>query len=275
MTKFYIKSLTVLIILFTSLTSNSQCVVCVDAPALITCGETATLFGDGYLTSAYGDNFNAGLGALWASVTSGGTTTSVCTSGPTSGTVNCAGGGVVPAGNYLWFPSGSWIPRQATTIPIPVPAGGTIIFEFKMETQSAPGCDGPDLLNEGIMIQYNTGAGWIDMPATIAPFNLNPPPYTNEAYFCPLNPQLLSFTAWNQYQIPIDPAAWSANTSFRWSQTQTSGTTWDFWGLENVTFQTIAPGGSTYTWTPGGPGQSLSVSPTSLTNYTFTYTNSG
>ena len=94
----------------------------------------------------------AGLGALWASVTSGGTTTSVCTSGPTSGTVNCAGGGVVPAGDFLWFNPGAWAPRQATTIPIPVPAGGTIIFEFKIETQSAPGCDGPDLLNEGIMI---------------------------------------------------------------------------------------------------------------------------
>ena len=88
MTKFYIKSLTVLVIVFASITSNSQCVVCVDAPALITCGETATLFGDGYLTSAYGDNFNTGIGALWASVTSGGTTSSQCTSGPTSGTVN-------------------------------------------------------------------------------------------------------------------------------------------------------------------------------------------
>ena len=28
-----------------------QCVVCVDAPPLITCGETATLTGDGFLTS--------------------------------------------------------------------------------------------------------------------------------------------------------------------------------------------------------------------------------
>ena len=68
MTKFYIKSLTALVIVFASITSNSQCVVCVDAPALITCGETATLFGDGYLTSVYSDNFNAGLGALWDAI---------------------------------------------------------------------------------------------------------------------------------------------------------------------------------------------------------------
>jgi hypothetical protein len=41
-----------LAILFLNTTfSFGQCVVCVDAPALITCGETATLFGDGYLTS--------------------------------------------------------------------------------------------------------------------------------------------------------------------------------------------------------------------------------
>ena len=172
MTKFYIKTLTVFVILLTFITSsNSQCVVCVDAPALITCGETATLFGDGYLTSAYSDDFNTGIGPLWASVTAGASTTSNCTNGASGGTVNCAGGGVVPAGDFLWFNPGAWTPRQATTIPIPVPAGGTIIFEFKMEAQSAPGCDGPDLLNEGIMIQYNTGAGWIDMPTTIFPFD--------------------------------------------------------------------------------------------------------
>ena len=90
MTKFYIKSLTALIIVFASITSNSQCVVCVDAPALITCGETATLTGDGFLTSSYGDDCNSGIGALWNSVSTGGTTTSTCTGASSVSTINCA-----------------------------------------------------------------------------------------------------------------------------------------------------------------------------------------
>ncbi|MBT7481331.1 MAG: hypothetical protein HN677_02950 [Flavobacteriales bacterium] len=275
MTKFYIKSLTALIIVFASITSNSQCVVCVDAPALITCGETATLTGDGFLTSSYGDDFNSGIGALWNSVSTGGTTTSTCTGASSVSTINCAGAGSVPAGDFLWFPGGSTVPRQATTIPIPVPAGGDIIFEFKMEGQGGS-CDGPDLIGEGTMLQYRVAAGiWQDMPATMWPFNLNPMPYTNKAYFCPTNPQLQSFTNWNQYSIPIPAAAFSASTEFRWRQISPTSQNWDFWGLDNVNISTTSPGGATYTWNPGGAGQTLNVSPTSLTNYTFTYANNG
>jgi hypothetical protein len=275
MNKFYIKSLTVLIIIFTYLTSNSQCVVCVDAPPLITCGETATLTGDGFLTSIYEDNFNTGIGALWNSVSTGGTTTSTCTGGSSISTLNCAGAGAVPAGDFLWFPGGSQVPRQATTIPIPVPAGGNIIFEFKMEGQGGS-CDGPDLIGEGTMLQYRVGGGiWQDMPAVMFPFDQNPMPYTNKAYFCPTNPQLQSFTSWNQYSIPIPALAFSANTQFRWRQISPTSQNWDFWGIDNVNISTSSPGGATYTWNPGGAGQTLNVSPTSLTNYTFTYANNG
>ena len=253
---------------------KSQCVVCVDAPPLITCGESATLTGDGFLTSLYEDNFNNGIGPLWSNISTGGVTNSTCTPGLVGLTSNCAGTGVVPAGDFLWFPPGAAVPRRAVTIPIPVPAGGTIVFEFKMEAQSGS-CDGPDLIGEGIMLQFNTGAGWTDVPATMFPFDQNPMPYTNKAYFCPTNPNLQSFTAWNQYQIPIPALAFSANTQFRWIQTNPTSAQWDFWGLDNVNIVTTAPGGATYTWSPGGAGQSLVVSPTSLTNYTFTYSNGG
>ena len=282
MTKFYISSLTFLIILFTSWESKSQCVVCVDAPSLITCGETDTLVGDGYVTSGFSDDFNIGIGPLWASITTGGSTSTICTSAPTMGTSNCATvGGVIPAGNYLWFPHGSLIPRQATTVGIPVPAGGTIIFEYKMEGQGGS-CDGPDLAAEGTMLQYSTNNGitWIDMPANFFPFNLNPAPYTNIAYFSPLNPQLQTFNSWTQYSIPIPAAAWGPSTRFRWSQTSASSTNFDFWGLENVNIQTISVGGAGYTWTDLSTGittigPTLSINPTSITSYEFTYTNSG
>jgi gliding motility-associated-like protein len=268
-----------LAILFLNTTfSFGQCVVCVDAPPLITCGETATLTGDGFLTSIYEDNFNSGIGALWSSVSTGGSTTSPCTGASSATTINCAGAGAVPAGDFLWWGQGAAVPRQAITIPIPVPAGGDVIFEFKMEGQGGS-CDGPDLIGEGTMLQYRVGAGiWQDMPATMWPFNLNPIPYTNKAYFCPTNPALQSFTSWNQYSIPIPAAAFSANTQFRWRQISPTNANWDFWGLDNVNISPSSPGGATYTWTtPTGPivGQTLTVNPTSLTNYTFTYDNNG
>ena len=269
-----------LIKIFISLTfllpffGKSQCVVCVEAPALITCGESATLTGDGFLTSIYEGNFNSGIGPLWNLVSPGGVTNSTCSPGPGASSANCAGAGVVPAGDFLWFPPGAAVPRQAQTIPIPVPTGGTIVFQFKMEQQSGS-CDGPDLIGEGIMLQYNTGSGWTDVQAAIFPFTQNPMPYTNKAYFCPTNPNLQSFTSWNQYQIPIPVAAYSANTQFRWIQTSPTSAQWDFWGLDNINIVPSSPGGATYSWTPGGNGQSIVVSPTSLTNYTFTYTDGG
>ena len=254
-----------------------QCVVCVEAPPLITCGETATLIGDGFLTTAgFSDDFNSGISGLWANISTGGGTNTSCTSSPTAFS-NCAGAGVVPAGNHLWFPQGSAVPRQATTIGIPVPAGGDIVFEFKMEVQSAPGCDGPDLIGEGIMLQYLTAGAaiWQDITATMSPFDQNPMPYTNKAYFCPTNPLLQSFTSWNQYTVPIPAAAFSANTQFRWRQISPTSSQWDFWGLENVNIIPSSPGGATYTWTPGGAGQTITVSPTALTSYEFTYSNNG
>ena len=247
--------------------SQSQCVVCVDAPPLITCGETATLSGDGYITSLYSDDFNTGIGPVWSSVSTGGVTNSTCTSGPNL-TLACSG--ITPGGDFLWFPQGSSVPRRASTVPIPVPTGGTILFEFKMEQQSGS-CDGPDLIGEGIMLQYNTGTGWTDIPTTQFPFNQNPMPYTNKAYFCPTNPQLQTFTSWNQYQIPIPAAAYSANTSFRWIQTNPTSAQWDFWGLDNVNIIPTNAAGPSYSWNPGGNTQVINVSPTSTTNYTFTY----
>ena len=148
MNKFYYKSLLIFTILFSSFnTSKSQCVVCLDAPPLITCGESATLLGEGYITSIYSDDFNSWTSpttpnSLWANVSTGGTTNSNCTGSPTS-TSSCAGS--TSGGDFLWFPQGSMVPRVARTIQMPVPAGGTIFFEFKMEGQGGS-CDGPWLL---------------------------------------------------------------------------------------------------------------------------------
>ncbi|MFT4903025.1 MAG: hypothetical protein ACI84S_000730 [Thalassomonas sp.] len=278
MNKQFLISYITLAILFLNIPlAFGQCVVCVESPALITCGETATLTGDGFVTTAgFSDNFNSGIGALWANVSAGGVTNAICTSAPIP-FANCAGGGVVPPGDYLWFPLGASVPRKAATVGIPVPTGGDVIFEFKMEGQGGT-CDGPDLVDEGVMLQYRVGGAgiWQDMPATMWPFTLNPMPYTNKAYFCPTNTAQQSMTAWSQYSIPIPVAAFSANTQFRWTQVNPTSQSWDFWGLENVNIVPSSPGGATYTWTTtpassSTSGQTLIVNPTQLTNYTFTY----
>ena len=289
MTKFYLKIAILILLIFPSIKSNSQvaplCVVCVEDDMLITCGETVTLFGDGYVTSSFSDDFNSWTTpttpnpTVWASVTAGGTTgNTTCTAAPTP-FANCSGGGIVPAGNYLWFPHGSAIPRQATTQTMGIPLGGNLVFEYKMEGQGGS-CDGPDLAAEGTMIQYSTNNGitWIDMPANQFPFDVNPAPYTNIAYFSPLNPQLQTFNSWAQYSIPIPPAAWGPATKFRWSQTSASSTQYDFWGLENLNIETTPPAGSAYSWENLTTnvvtiGQTLTANPTNLTNYQFTYVN--
>ena len=125
-----IQYLTLIIFIFSSSILNnlqSQCVVCIEAPPLVTCGESATLLGEGYITSTYSDDFNnwnnpTSPSALWANISNGGTTNSNCTSSPTN-TSSCAG--AASGGDFLWFPQGSTVPRVARTVQMAVPAGGT------------------------------------------------------------------------------------------------------------------------------------------------------
>ena len=265
--KSLISYITLAILFLNTTVAFGQCTVCIDGPLNITCGESISLDGDGFIISAiYSDNFNSGFNAgLWgtAGISTGGTTNSTCTSGPTVITT-CVGSVITPAGDYLWFPAGAAVPRSARTIQIPVPiTGGSISFEFKMEDQGGA-CDGPDLSNEGTMVQYsiNNGVNWTDISSTVFPFSSNPPPYTNKAYFCPTNPNLQTLNAWNQYTIDIPAATYGLNTRFRWIQTGPTSASWDFWGLENVNFN-LTNGVSSYSWTS-------SAGPVISTNQTYT-----
>ena len=265
--KSLISYITLAIIFLNTTVAFGQCTVCIDGPLNITCGESITLDGDGFIISTiYSDNFNSGFNAgLWgtAGISTGGTTNSTCTSGPTV-ISTCVGSVITPAGDYLWFPAGAVVPRSARTIQIPVPiTGGSISFEFKMEDQGGA-CDGPDLLNEGTMVQYsiNNGVSWTDISSTVFPFSSNPPPYTNKAYFCPTNPNLQTLNAWNQYTIDIPAATYGLNTRFRWIQTGPTSANWDFWGLENVNFN-LTNGVSSYSWTS-------SAGPVISTNQSYT-----
>ena len=63
-------------------------------------------------------------------------------------------------GPVLWFANGAPTPRRATTVPVDASCGGNICFDFRMETQGGTaGCDGPDLANEGIYLEYKIAGG--------------------------------------------------------------------------------------------------------------------
>src|SRR5690606_12605170 len=80
-------------------------------------------------------------------------------------------------------------------------------------------CEGPDLPNEGVYLQYSTngGATWITIQ-----------------YWDPLGGYDPTLTSWNQYDIPIPAGAMTPNTQFRWIQTSSSGSCCDNWGIDNV-----------------------------------------
>ena len=143
--------------------------------------------------------------------------------------------GANPTGtNYYWASTTSGTPGIETAA-FDVSCGGFLIFDYRIVPQggSTP-CEGPDLANEGVLLQYQIGAG----------------PWTTIKYFQPdgvISNQLNTGTAgvapagfnspfhtWDTYTIPIPLAAISTNTKFRWTQPNSSGTCCDNWGLDNI-----------------------------------------
>ena len=85
-------------------------------------------------------------------------------------------------------------------------------------------CEGPDLPDEGVYLQYSTDNGltWV----TIDYFN----PDTNGCG----GQAGCGFTAWGNYCFTLPPAAWTTSTQIRWIQTSDSGAGFDHWGLDNI-----------------------------------------
>ena len=84
-----------------------------------------------------------------------------------------------------------------------------------------------------------------------------------------------AYTGWQNHCFAIPPAAQTTTTQFRWSQTATSGPTWDFWGIDNVNIATCT--GYSSLWSGGSiTGYTLdtvTVNPTQSTTYNLMYSN--
>ena len=225
-------------------TINAQCSTSIVAVRdSIACGESILLQQVG-VGGASSDDFSGGtLSGLWQSISSGYTIGGPCGTNPQGGV-------------HLWFGNGSSLPRTATTVPVDASCGGNICFDFRQETQGGT-CDGPDQTNEGVYVQYKTAGGT----------------WTTITYF---NPVGFPYTGWQNHCFAIPVPAQTTTTQFRWQQTNSSGTQWDFWGIDNVNIATCA--GYTSLWSGGNIPfgyalDTITVTPYDTTTYNLMYSN--
>lgn len=148
---------------------------------------------------------------------------------------------------YYWAGSAGNGTPQITTSSFDISCGGFINFDMVYAVQSgAAPCEGPDLANEGVSLQYSTDGGltWITINY-----------YSPGGYVLPTNPGTsagvvgtgqTAYTTWNSFVIPIPIGAATTSTAFRWIQTNSSGACCDNWGLDNIIINSSgAPCGAT------------------------------
>src|SRR5690606_18873968 len=137
-------------------------------------------------TPVFGDNFNSGgVASGWYA--------------SPAAQFNNPCGTSMDGTTYLWMGPATAAPREMTTAPVDVSCGGTVCFDFKFVCEACGDnspCEGADLYNEGVSLQYS----------------LNGVTFFEIAYFAP-NGNLL--------------AAWpGAGASFPMANGATAFTTW-------------------------------------------------
>ncbi|MDG2152297.1 MAG: T9SS type B sorting domain-containing protein, partial [Crocinitomicaceae bacterium] len=184
----------------------------------VPCNECVTLSVNGFgeNVAAFVENFNSGQPVGWQF-------TQTVTISPTTCGIPSPDGSP-----FMWMGSSSPAPRTMATLGLDVSAGGTVCFEMRyaIQQENSP-CEGPDLGDEGVTLQYsiNNGATWTTMN-----------------YWPPLNGGYASsMTVWNQYCENIPIAAQTTNTMFRWTQLEATSSSYDHWGLDNVEITLASP----------------------------------
>ena len=138
----------------------------------------------------------------------------------------------------MWMGGTSPAPRIMETVDLDVSNGGGICFEMRYAIQSQPSpCEGPDLPNEGVSLEYSIDGGstWTTINYW-APTNMGSPGATP-----------LDMTIWNQFSEQIPVAAQTSSTRFRWHQASASNAAFDHWGLDNIQIGDTLTNPSNYT----------------------------
>ncbi len=186
-----------------------------------------------FLLTAGGSSFDFNAGALPAGWNTG--------AGFTVSVVPCAAPSLTNDPFYWASTAGGGTPFIETN-DLDVSTGGQIIFDMRYSINSgASPCEGPDLADEGVTLQYSINAGgtWVDIEYwDPAPGTVGTLPFTG---------------AWQTLAVPIPPAAQTPATRLRWIQFNSSGPDFDNWGLDNINVFPAVPAN----WTMGN-GSSFS-----------------
>jgi gliding motility-associated-like protein len=147
---------------------------------------------------------------------------------------------------YYWASTAGNGTPQITSAAFDVFCGGFLMFDMAYAVQGgASPCEGPDLANEGVSLQYSTngGATWTTI-IYYSPggFTLPTQPTSSASVATGQTP----YTTWSTFTVPIPAAAQTTGTMFRWIQFNSSGTCCDNWGLDNIVINaTGSPCGET------------------------------
>lgn len=150
---------------------------------------------------------------------------------------------------YYWASTSGTTPAITTT-SFDVTCGGVITFDMDFAIQGgAVPCEGMEVWNEGVELQYSTDGGITWLPIVYyAPDGMSWPSMTymqtsgswlgvqapwSTSTYVPTG-ATNAFTSWASYEVPIPAAALSTNTMFRWFQANSSSSTNDNWGIDNV-----------------------------------------
>lgn len=152
---------------------------------------------------------------------------------------------------YYWAASAGGTTPQIVSPGFNLICGGTIDFDMVMAVQSgSTPCEGPDLANEGIELQYSldNGGTWTTI-IYYSPggFTLPTMPASSSSVASGTTP----YTSWNSFSVPIPLAAMTPNTMIRWVQQNSSGTCCDNWGIDNIFVNTDPCQGVVVDWTLG------------------------
>lgn len=177
--------------------------------------------------------------------------------------------------DYFWMGPSAATPTALTTISYDVSGGGQVCFDFvyadgnsgayvppapyvnaQGNTVFVTTPEQPDLYNEGITLQYNNGAGWIDI--IYYPPSGGTLPNTPTATSPSVGFTGGAYEVWTSVCVDIPIAAMTSSTSFQWVQENNSGGCCDHWGLDNIVISTANP---TYNIHSVESGQNLGPSP--------------
>ncbi|HCA83036.1 MAG TPA: hypothetical protein DEP18_04555, partial [Flavobacteriales bacterium] len=215
-------------------------------------------------TVQLGSNFNSGTPGPGWSVSPAGQFNNPCGNGP-AGT-----------GAHMWMGATTAAPRTLQTSQLDLTCGGQICFNLRFSIQGAASpCEGPDLPNEGVNLQYSTNCGQS---------------FTSMAYFHPngtiiannpgtTTPSIsgnTAFTTWQNYCFTIPAGAMTNHTIIQWFQSGSSGTCCDHWGIDEVVITSNPCNPYYYDWThvAGAPNSAnVTTNVTTTTTFTVHYTN--